>query len=703
MPFGYRVNLGPDNSLNANDTIIDPWFDFDVAQDLGAGQWVFTGQDGGSNFVNEVEPGTYFLATNGFVYFVPAFGEVDVLTSASVISAPAFDDTNQVDGSDVGETIDTSFTDADGDQIDDGSTADGNPNSDLVFGNGGDDSIASGAGDDTVFGGTGDDTISGGSGADTLSGEAGNDSILGGDGDDVIYGVDEDGRLTENLSWAAQGADEDDLSAGFTQNTGLMDVTLSFTDSGNNSATFTLETTDTQYTETQEPFSTQSSLNIFGNGDGETGRIDLSFAAADPSVTDEVQNVTFRLNDIDQAGGNHRDVITINATDSNGDPVSVTLTPAGNATVSGNTVTAGNGGASPADAQGSVLVEIAGPVSDIEIIYANALNGTQAVWMSDVYFDVSPATDDTLSGGDGADSLFGQAGDDVLDGGTGADSLDGGDGNDTITIAQGDTATGGAGNDVFRIADLAEAGAASISLAGGEDDGDDDVLELSDLVDRSTLNVTTGATGELNGSVELVDGSLLTFSGIDRIICFTPGAQIQTPSGLRAIETLVPGDRVLTRDHGAQPLRWIGQRTVSATGNLAPIQIDPILIPGATAPLLVSPQHRILWEGHRAQMLFGTSEVLVAAKHLLSNPAVTRREGGKVTYIHLMFDQHEVIYANGMPSESFFPGDTALGSISDHSRSELFTLFPELRTGLGAFSETARLCLRHHEAPLLIA
>ena len=703
MPFGYRVDLGADNSLNASDSIIDPWLDFDAAEDLGAGQWVFTGQDGGANFVNEVEPGNYFLATDGFVYFVPAFGEVDTLTSASVISAPTFDDTNQVDGTGVGETIDTSFTDSDGDQVDDGSTAGANPNSDLVFGNGGDDSISSGAGNDTVFGGSGDDTISGGTGADILSGGSGNDSILGGDGDDVIYGVNEDELVTENLSWAAEGSDEDDLSAGFTQNTGLMDVTISFTDSGNNNAAFTLETTDTIYTQADEPFAQQSSLNVFANGDAETGRIDLAFTAADPSVTDEVQNVTFRLNDIDQANGNHRDVVTINATDSNGDPVTVTLTPEGNATVSGNTVTAGNGGVNADDAQGSVLVEIAGPVSNIEIIYENDLSGTQAMWVSDVYFDVTPVTDDTLSGGDGNDTIFGQAGDDVIDGGDGADSLDGGAGNDTIDVAQGDIAIGGAGNDVFRIVDLAETGTASITLTGGEENGDDDVLDLNGVGDRGTLSFTTGPTGELSGSVELIDGSLLTFTGIDRIICFTPGTQIQTASGLRNIETLAPGDLVVTRDHGLQSLRWIGQRTVAATGSLAPLRIDPILIPGATAPLLVSQQHRILWEGYRAQMLFGASEVLVAAKHLLTNPAVTRLEGGDVTYIHLMFDRHEVIYANGMPTESFYPGDMALCSVGDRSRAEVFTLFPELKSGLSAFGDTARLCVRQHEAPLLIA
>ena len=703
MPFGYLVNLGADNALGVDDVISDPWTDFVSAQEIGAGQWVFTGRDGGQNFNNTLEPGIYYLATDGNVYFVPTFGEVDRLDAADVVSAPAFLGTNQVDGTDAGDVINSAFTDADGDAVDDGSTASGNADSDIIYGNGGNDTINSGAGADTVFGGAGNDVINGGGGGDSLSGGSGNDSIIGGGGADVIYGVNEDDLVTENLSWDAQGADEAIITGSFTQNTGLMDVSVTVSDTGNNNAEFSIETNEINFSEPDDPFSRLSSLYVAGDGDAETGRIDISFDSADPTVGDEVQNVMFRINDIDQATGNHRDVITINATDANGNPVTVTITPTGNATVSGNTITAGNGGVSQADAQGSVLVEIAGPVKDIDIIYSNAVSGTQAIWVTDVYFDVSPATNDTLFGGAGNDSIFGQGGDDLIAGQTGADVIDGGAGNDTIDVGQGDMVTGGAGNDLFRIVDLAEAGTTGITLVGGDDSGDNDVLDLGGVADRTTLSFTTGPTGELTGSVELIDGTLLTFSGIDQIICFTPGTMIQTIAGPRTIESLSAGDMVITRDRGPQPVRWIGKRTVPATGALAPVEIDPVLISGATAPLIVSQQHRVLWEGYRAQMLFGEAEVLVAAKHLLSNPAVRLLEGGEVTYIHLLFDQHEVIYANGMPTESFYPGDMALSSLTDNGRHEMFELFPDLRSGLSAFGDTARLCLRQHEAPLLVA
>ena len=201
----------------------------------------------------------------------------------------------------------------------------------------------------------------------------------------------------------------------------------------------------------------------------------------------------------------------------------------------------------------------------------------------------------------------------------------------------------------------------------------------------------------------MIDGTLVTFSNIENIICFTPGTLIDTAHGPRPIETLATGELIVTRDNGLQPLRWVGSRTVTAKGDFAPIEIAPILLPDATAPLLVSPQHRLLWTGSRAQMLFGSDEVLVAARHLLANPAVTRRAGGSVTYMHLMLDQHEVIYVNGAATESFYPGDQALGALSDSGRDEMFTLFPELRSHTGGFGDTARLCLKSHEGLLLAA
>ncbi|TNF58573.1 MAG: type I secretion protein [Rhodobacteraceae bacterium] len=697
MPTGYRVFLGENTLLDPGDSIAGAWTTFTTAQTLGAGQWSFTGIDNGVQYTNTLEPGTYFLGTDGFVYFVPQFGEVDTLTSAGVITAPFFSTSNVVDGTSGNDNINNGFTDAQGDRVNDGSSLSGNSNDDVVFGNAGNDTISSGDGDDTVYGGLG------------------NDVINGGNGNDVLYGYEEAGAAsTERLRWELQGADEQNVGAGFTQDTGAMNVTVSFVTTGNNAPTHTLERTDTVYSEPTEGFDTNSSLAIFGNGDADTSITRIDFASGDASVSGEVENVRFRINDIDHAAGNHRDIVTVRAFDADGNPVEVTITAAGADVVTGATVTAADGGQSQADAEGSVLVEIAGPVQRIEIDYANGLTGTHGIWLTDVQFDLIPLTDnDTINGGNGDDTIYGQAGNDVLSGqngndfivgGLGADTISGGNQNDTIEFGQGDSVDGGAGDDLFRLVDLAESGAAGITLVGGEvGETDGDVLDLGGLVDRGTINYTVKQPGEIAGSVQMLDGSLLTFSGIEQIICFTPGTLIRTPRGPRPIEDLAPGDLVMTRDHGPQPLRWVGRREVCALGALAPVRIAAGLIPGATAPLLVSPQHRILWSGPRAQMLFGAHEVLVSAKHLLGNPAVTRAPSDRVTYLHLMFDRHQVIFANGMPTESFYPGDAALAATDPAARDELFAIFPELRSHPGVYGDTARMCLRAHEAPLLVA
>ena len=685
MPNGYLVSLGSDLTLSHEDAISGGFTFFNTATALGSGEWAWSGT-AGATFNNELETGEYFLATNGNVYFVPDLGAVTTLTSALVVSAPDFSELNLVDGTSGDDVINNGYVDAQGQGINDTAS-----NEDVVFGYAGDDDIRSASGDDVVYGGSGNDTIRGGS------------------GDDEIYG-DGPGATTESLNWFAEGTDETDLS-NFTQNTGEVDVSVTFTNDGNNGPVFDVETSDTTYTESGEPFSDQSSLYLFGNGDGATSTTTISFAAATGAdVQDEVENVTFRINDIDFAAGNHQDLVTVNAFDADGNPVDVDITisfTGANAdTVSGNTITAGATSDSQADQSGSALIEIDGPVAEIEIIYENALSGTQAIWVSDVYFDTVPNDDgnDTLLGGSGEDTIYGQGGDDILTGGSGADQMFGGTGEDTLNVGEGDTADGGDGDDLFVLSNNTDPGSAAITIVGGEgDETNGDTLDLNGQADRDTLTFTTNTADEKAGTVELNDGSLVTFSNIENIICFTPGTMIATAHGPRAIETLAPGDLLVTRDNGLQPLRWIGSRTVAAQGRFAPIELQTPILQDATAPLIVSPQHRILWSGPQAQLLFGDREVLVAASHLLTHPAVQKREGGEVTYMHLMLDQHEVIYANGAATESFYPGDMALGALSGQGRAEMFDLFPELRSDHGAFGDTARICLKRHEAQVLVA
>lgn len=764
-----------------------------------------------------------------------------------------------IDGTDGDDLIDFAYQDIHGEEVD---ASPWGPN----------DSITARDGNDTVYGG------------------AGNDTIDAGDGNDIVYGDlggSTPNSIAQDLNWNAQGGNGTNLAGGFTQDTGEVDVSVSFTNTGNNNPTYQVDTDDTQYRAPGETYNQNSSLYLFGNGDGSTSRTTMNFAAsAGSSVADEVENVSFRINDVDWGSGNHRDVITVNAFDADNNPVTVVLTPSGGDTVAGNTVTANNAAEATNQAGGSVLVDIAGPVSRIEIDYGNALNGTQGIWLTDVQFEAVPVGgddlilggagddtlfgeegadtleggtgadslsggtgddslvggdgddtleggagadslgggsgmdflsyassdagvtidldtgtfsgghaegdvdiggndgiigsdfddslsgydaqgpdwtnvfygglgddtldgrggddelygeegddsilggdgndtldggigadtllgglgDDSLTGGDGADSLdggegtdllSGGEGDDTLAGGLGADSVDGGAGDDAVFASNGDTILGGDGDDTITIVDTGETGAGGIfidGLTGGQASGD--TLNLNGLADRTTINIISNVGGEQSGTVQLLDGTLVSFTNIDQVICFTPGTRILTETGYRPVETLRAGDRLVTRDDGVRPLRWIGARRMLATAGAAPVRFAPQVL-GSTRPLLVSPQHRMLLEGYEAQLLFGSDEVFASARHMVDGTGVTRVEGGEVTYIHLLMDRHQVIYAEGLPTESFFVGDEGLKALDPRARAGLFEAMPHLRGDVAGFGGTARPCLKRHEVQAL--
>jgi hypothetical protein len=119
--------------------------------------------------------------------------------------------------------------------------------------------------------------------------------------------------------------------------------------------------------------------------------------------------------------------------------------------------------------------------------------------------------------------------------------------------------------------------------------------------------------------------------------------------------------------------------------------------------MLVSPQHRVLIEGARAEMYFGESEVLVPAKHLVGMAEVTRAlpEDG-VTYVHILFDRHEIVQSEGIWTESFQPAERTLSALDQAARNEVLQLFPQLAEDADAFP-SARLSLKAHEARVLIS
>jgi len=242
-----------------------------------------------------------------------------------------------------------------------------------------------------------------------------------------------------------------------------------------------------------------------------------------------------------------------------------------------------------------------------------------------------------------------------------------------------------------------------------------------DVVVGSTVTLPSGETVTLNadGTLTVVgdaDTGAIDFTyGVESstgqtdvgvvtvttIACFAAGTRILTPDGEVPVETLRPGDLVTTHDDGPQPLRWIGKRRVPAKGKLAPVRIETNAF-GNHRSLMVSPQHRVLLQDAFAELLFGESEVLVAAKDLVNDKSVRIQEGGDVTYVHLLFDRHQVVFSEGLPTESFLPGPQTTQHFEQCVADEITTLFPEidLDTGVG-YSPSVRRYLRGYEAKLL--
>lgn len=183
--------------------------------------------------------------------------------------------------------------------------------------------------------------------------------------------------------------------------------------------------------------------------------------------------------------------------------------------------------------------------------------------------------------------------------------------------------------------------------------------------------------------------------------CFTPGTLIRVPGGAAPIENLQPGDLVETLDGGAQELRWIGQATVDGMGEFAPIRIEAGVL-GNTRPLRVSPQHRMLVTGWKPELILGAPEVLVAAKHLTGMDGIDPKPTPEVEYVHILFDRHEIVFAEDAPSESFHPGSELLAADEALYR-EVASIFPAIAQIRAEGSLPARRVALGHEARLLAA
>lgn len=306
--------------------------------------------------------------------------------------------------------------------------------------------------------------------------------------------------------------------------------------------------------------------------------------------------------------------------------------------------------------------------------YADTLTGDTGANLLD-----GGANDDILSGGGGNDTLLGGTGNDRILGGAGNDSLTLGTGNDIIEFSSGDgqdvitdfnmTLISGKTTDQFDVSDLLDAYGEPVKVW--------DVTVTDNGSGHARLTFPNGESVVLTGVTPAAASSLTTLNAMG-IPCLVAGTNIRVPGGEVAVESLRPGDLVETLDHGPQPLLWTGHKTVSGaelarSDKLRPVRIKAGTL-GAMSDLWVSPKHRMV-------VVLSGQEFLVRAAHLtkLAKGRVRIGNGKRsVSYHHLLFAQHQIIIANGAPTESFYPGRIGLRALAPMARLEVLRRLPNL-------------------------
>ena len=636
-----------------------------------------------------------------------------------------------VEGTANADLIDADYVgDPEGDRIDNlDATGSGlaNSNDDVVNAGGGDDTVFAGFGSDTVRGEDGADSLDGGTGADRLFGGFGNDTLDGGTGTDPrdtdlqpVYAEVPAKALPEDITGTNGRADftvttssNEGSNASVFQSGGM-----NFWHMGNAPSGFPI-------TPDPDP-SSEIHTHSYTEG-GVLGSPPTSIAGAQLFVA-RLESTEFITISLDGA------VLDLNAALAGG---FVSFDDGGgNFAISADGRLTGLGTDPNAPVDVFLTLDINIEHSELELAVATSATNNGAVYQ--LYVDSNPppsafaeTANDTLSGDAGDDLLLGRDGDDVLGGGTGRDTLDGGTGDDSLT--------GGGASDVF----LPGTGNDTITDFGlGSGAIDDGNQTNNDFIDLSAFyNQTTYEAAVLNGDIDpavirnplewmradFVDGVLndpaagwdadnsLTIDNgglpVDpealnfdttNVMCFCRGTRIATARGEIPVEDLCVGDRVITRDHGYQRIRWIGSTTHDAQAEITPIIIRAGVMQNRR-DLLLSPNHRLLMMGPMVDFFVGHTEVLVAAKHLVDGERILRAPSGRVEYFHMLFDHHELVLSEGCWTESFHPGCVGWSTLCDETRAEILALFPGLdaKTGKSDMS-TARYVVNRKEAVVLL-
>ncbi len=203
------------------------------------------------------------------------------------------------------------------------------------------------------------------------------------------------------------------------------------------------------------------------------------------------------------------------------------------------------------------------------------------------------------------------------------------------------------------------------------------------------VNFTTAGTYTLRFTELGPDNSFgAIVDNISMLVCFAGQTLIDTPTGPVPARAIKAGDLVTT-EQGPKPVRWVGRRHVTAEDMASNEKLRPVKISAGAlgqglprADLWVSRQHRMLVSSPICQRMFGETDILVSALKLTALPGIHIDVYiAQVDYIHLLFDQHEVVFAEGAPSESLLLQSEAMNALSPEAVEEIRLLFPELSQG----------------------
>lgn len=746
------VNDAPEAIDDAAATPVDTPIDIDVLandMDIDGDTLSITGTPTATN-------GTVSVNADGTLRFVPDAGFIGtaviqytmtdgtVVDDAQVVVTVGGDGRDGIVSGTAGDDlIDLNYVDpTDGDVVDgnDAILPGDTPNADRIFAGDGNDTILAGQEADTIFGDAGDDLIVGGDGSESVHGGTGDDTILVGNGQDIVFGEDGDDFVDTRGANPMPDVDYPGFYGADADPTDDMDTVYG---GDGNDTIFTGDDADRVFGRNgndyidggfdNDSLYANSGFDTIIGGEGsdyiDGGRgDDLIFGGLDLSFPDAL-NIPNDGGDLRPA--NNADMIVGNY---------------GNDTIYGmdddDTLHGGEGndlifgGADNDEIIGGDGNDTASGDQGDDFILGNDGDDSLSGGLGNDSID-GGLHNDTIDGGAGNDTLIGADGNDLISGGFGNDSLDGGNDNDTLLGGDGsDTLVGEFGRDHLDLgvsgrpdldADVAYGGFDEDTITGvgfndtvyggGNGEGSDqDTLDLRHSGPYRITNLVTDSDGNgFDGTVEFLDGigniiGTAEFTNIENIVCFTPGTMIATPRGEVPVENLRVGDKVITRDNGIQEIRWSGAHRMDWHDFAANPHLRPVLVKAGSLgnglperDMMLSPNHRLLVANDRTALYFDEHEVLVAAKHLIGGAGVHQVESVGTSYIHFMFDQHEVVLSNGAWTESFQPGDYSLKGLGNSQRNEIFELFPELKTQTGLESyQAARKTLKKHEARLLV-